>query len=83
MRACIPLALAALTACALPGTQEAVPCTREAALVGLDGGPVVCVMATDCPRAGVLVCGSAEDHLVGCVDCVETRCVEYARVVCP
>ena len=60
------------------------PCPRADSLGGLDGGPVACVVSTDCPRpANLLVCGSAEDQLVGCVDCVATRCVRYVPMGCP
>lgn len=72
------------------------PCPRADSLGGLDGGPVACVVSTDCPRpANLLVCGSAEDQLVGCVDCVavavvdasgfreENQCVRYVPMECP
>jgi hypothetical protein len=76
MRACLTLALVAATSCG-------VPCTQPRALESFDGGVVVCVLATDCPRApNVLVCGSVEDQHNGCVDCVTTQCVRYAKVEC-
>jgi len=76
MRACLTLALVAATSCG-------VPCTQPHALASLDGGAVVCVLATDCPRPpNVLVCGSLEDQRIGCVDCVTTQCVRYAVQEC-
>lgn len=70
------LAATALMACARP-------CPSAEALVGLDGGPFACVADTDCPRpANLLVCGSDEDRLLGCVDCSDTRCVRYTPAEC-
>jgi hypothetical protein len=65
-----------LTACGAP-------CVREEPVAGLDGGQAACVRATDCPRAAsVLVCTSLEDRGVGCVGCVENRCVRFAPEAC-
>lgn len=58
-------------------------CPRADTLVGLDGGIAVCVSSTDCPRGSILVCGSVEDHLRDCVECVNTQCIRYVPQVCP
>lgn len=58
-------------------------CPAQQALTPADGGQARCVAAADCPRpASTLLCASAEDRLMGCVDCVETRCFEYAPETC-
>lgn len=73
----VPLLVLALVACGRL-------CPRESALVGLDGGALSCVSATDCPRpTNVLVCGNAEDRLRDCVACIETRCVRFVPEACP
>jgi hypothetical protein len=59
-------------------------CSRPEPLTGLDGGVSTCVQSTDCPRpSSVLVCGDNEDHLRGCIDCTDNRCVRYYPEACP
>jgi hypothetical protein len=71
--------LAPLLLCACSQT-----CPRAETLVGLDGGVALCVTSTDCPRpSSILVCGSLEDHLRDCVQCVGTQCVRYVPEACP
>lgn len=71
------LALVAVTACNRPCPVE-VPQTTP------DGGATACVTSSDCMRpSATLLCASTEDHLRGCVDCVERRCVEYVPEACP
>lgn len=59
-------------------------CTRAEPLSGLDGGPSICVLNTDCPRpSSVLVCGQDQDRLRECIDCVDNHCVHYRPETCP
>lgn len=60
------------------------PCPVEVSQAGPDGGAATCVTSSDCLRpSATLLCASTEDHLRGCVDCVDSRCVEYVPEVCP
>ena len=62
------------------------PCsTVTAALTAVDGGPVRCVTAEDCPRTGndsVCVTDKPPDYTSTCVACLSTQC-KRETVSCP
>lgn len=60
------------------------PCPREVPQLGPDGGVAACVRPNDCLRlSATLLCGTTEDRLRGCVDCVAQQCIEFVPEACP
>lgn len=60
------------------------PCPVEVPQVAADGGAAACVTSADCMRpSATLLCGTNEDRLRDCVDCVANRCVRFVPEACP
>jgi hypothetical protein len=77
MRALLVLLALGAAACNRPGPVEVPQLTP-------DGGAAVCVTSSDCMRpSATLLCGSTEDRLRDCVDCVDRRCVRFVPEACP
>jgi hypothetical protein len=60
------------------------PCPVEVPQLGPDGGVAACVTSADCMRPpSTLLCGSTEDRLRDCVDCIGRRCIRFVPEACP
>jgi hypothetical protein len=60
------------------------PCPVEVPQSGPDGGVAACVTSADCMRpSSTLLCGSNEDRLRDCVDCVNRQCIRFVPEACP
>ena len=60
------------------------PCPVARPITEADGGVFPCVINTDCPRpSSVLVCGQADDQLLGCIGCVAGQCTRSVPEACP